>query len=380
MKVEIPISKSFYARIAMIYAIAGIDIPYSDDNDDIIAIREALTTEGKEVWVGSSGTATRFAIAYYATMDREVVIDGSEQMRKRPISSIVEAVRAMGAEVEGDSLPLKIKGCSNFKNDVEVDASQSSQTISALMLIGMRRGIRIRTRGARNSWSYVELTAEVMKRCGIEVEIDEREVRVGKIEDSALSDVTIEKDWSSAVFWYGWCATRGDKVEIVGLKRRSFQPDETAVEIFGRLGVVSKETTDGITLTYDSRSITDERFEVDCRRTPDLAMVLIPTLCKLGKRFIVTGLETLDRKESRRGEALCCELRKAGYNTVWNGRSMCWDGARIDKHGNPEVYGDHRMVMGLMILGMEGIDLEPLSKSYSSLVYLVIESTLKSTP
>ena len=186
MRVEIPTSKSCYARIAMISAIAGIAIPYSDENDDIIAIRTALTVKNGRVWVGSSGTAARFAIAYYSSMDCEVVIDGSKQLQKRPMSSIIDAVRRLGAEVQGESLPLRIKGCFWTKGEVEVDASQSSQTISALMLAGMRSGLNIKTIGERNSWSYVELTADVMRKFGVDVEINDGEVSVGGINNITL--------------------------------------------------------------------------------------------------------------------------------------------------------------------------------------------------
>lgn len=367
MKVDIPISKSCYARIAMISAIAGIDIPYSDENDDIIAIREALTTTDDSIWVHSSGTAARFAIAYYASKECDVVIDGSDQMRKRPISSIIEAAKAMGAEIEGNSLPIRIKGRIWTNREIEVDASQSSQTISALMIAGMRRGLKITTKGERNSWSYVELTAAIMKRFGVEIEISDKFVKVGEMGEICNQKADVDKDWSSAAFWYGWCLTRKEEIEIAGLKRGSCQPDEAAVEIFGKLGVVSEETSDGIKLRLNSTTMAADIFEADCRRTPDLAMVLIPALCKTHTKFNVTGLETLERKESRRGSALCTELRKAGYDVAWNGESMSWNGNMITIKGKPDVYGDHRMVMALMILGIEDINYEPLGKSYPEL-------------
>lgn len=387
MKVNIPTSKSHYARIAMICAIAGIDIPYCDENDDIVTIREALSFEKKpiewdknHIWVGDSGTATRFSIAYYATQECQVIIDGSEQMQKRPISSIIEAVKSLGAEVIGESLPITIKGCRELKKSVEVDSSQSSQTISALMLIGMKHGLKITTRGKRNSWSYVELTAEVMRQFGIKVEIEEKnnyaEITIHPIKDIRhikTGNIEIKKDWSSAVFWYGWCATKREGVEIEGLKKGSGQPDEAAVEIFKRIGVVTKEIPGGIGLRYNETN-DNTIFELDCRKTPDLAMVLIPTLCKMGRRFKVTGLDTLDGKESRRGYCLCRELNKAGYAVEWSGTSLNWYGEHRIINGKTEVYNDHRMVMAMMILEAEGIDYEPLKKSYPELIQLRSEN------
>jgi len=366
MRVELPISKSCYARIAMICAIAGIDIPYSDENDDIIAIREALSASDGKVYVRSSGTATRFSIAYYASQECEVLIDGNEQMRKRPISSILEAVETMGAKIEGNTLPIRLKGQIWKDKTIEVDASQSSQTISALMLAGMKQGITIRTRGERNSWSYVELTAAIMSRFGAKVVIDSEMVRVDKVSSFTNPETEIDKDWSSAVFWYGWCATREENIEIAGLKRNSYQPDEAAVDIFEKLGVRSEETKWGINLTYNRESAmsSNDMLHIDCRRTPDLAMVLIPTLCKLGKRFNIDGLETLDKKESKRGSALCNELKKAGYDVEWTGNSLSWNGKMIATSGRPDFYDDHRIVMAHAILGTTEIDFSPLEKSY----------------
>lgn len=367
--IELPLSKSVVARRAMMAAISGGEMPEAGGSEDGELIIEALTKSGESIDVGSSGTAARFAIAYYGSRAGGKIIDGSEQLRQRPVGAIVDAMRSLGAKIEylGEErrLPVRIMGCGKIGNEISVDANESSQTISALMIIGAERGIRIEMEGDMVSSTYIELTKRLMERAKVEVNIEGRRIEVRKGKYSLGGE--IDRDWSSAVFWYGMVAV-GQERELLlrGLKIGSGQPDEKVVEVFARLGVVSRETPEGILIERVS-VLSGEVLEEDCKGSPDMVPVLVATMCRLGKRFRITGLETLERKESCRGTVMVREMGKLGYRLDFDGESMWWNGDRCSAGGAADPADDHRIAMALIVAGA-GIDnIECINKSYKGI-------------
>ncbi|MDE5969232.1 MAG: 3-phosphoshikimate 1-carboxyvinyltransferase, partial [Muribaculaceae bacterium] len=156
---DLPLSKSMSNRALLISALTkdGIDdsIQFADC-DDTQAMKLGLlkAVEGGNVNVGAAGTAMRFLTAFFASRPGvEVVLDGSERMRKRPIGLLVDALKSIGAdityEMEDGFPPLKIKGRDLKGGVVKIPGSISSQYISALMMIGptMTDGLTIKLEG-----------------------------------------------------------------------------------------------------------------------------------------------------------------------------------------------------------------------------------------
>lgn len=353
----------------MMSALEKGEIRQYADNEDIETLVAAFGNEKRELNARKSATAARFLIAYAAGSCGKWKIDGEEQLRKRPVRAIVQAVRELGAEVKylraDGYLPVEVEGCEKWGERIEADAQESSQTISALMLMGSRNGLTIKTLGERKSWGYVELTAEIMRRCGVAVEIDSEEVRVEKGSFRIDERLWEERDWSAAVLWYGMVAVEREKeLMLRGLSAESSQPDRKAVEVFGKLGVVSEQREEGVMIRKsDVKAWGGEIFEMDCRMVPDMVMVLSATLCEMHIPFRLSGLEVLERKESSRGQVMMEELRKSGFGVEWNGEELIWRGEECEKTGGWNARGDHRVAMALMVLGVEA-DLKSIAKSY----------------
>lgn len=368
-EIELPRSKSVLSRLLMMSALKKGEIRQYADNEDIETLVAAFESEERELNAVKSATAARFLIAYAAGNCGRWKIDGEEQLRRRPVRAIVKAVRQLGAEVrylgENGHLPVDIEGCENWGEEVNADASESSQTISALMLMGSRKGLTIKTLGERKSWGYAELTAEIMRKCGVKVEIDKEQVKVGKGEFEIEEKFWEERDWSAAVLWYGMVAAgRENEVLLRGLSAESLQPDRKAVEVFGRLGVESEEREEGIVIRKsEDKAWRGGFFEMNCQNVPDMAMVLSATLCEMEIPFRLSGLEVLERKESSRGVVMMEELRKSGYFVEWNGEELSWSGEKCRKIGGWSDRDDHRVAMALMILGVD-LDLKSIAKSY----------------
>ena len=165
-------SKSESNRLLILQArYPNITIENLSDSDDSKVLIDGLKVSGGTVDVGHAGTAMRFLTAYFASLEEaEVVLTGSPRMQERPIGILVDTLRQLGAEIEylktAGYPPLKIKGKSLNKNKVKIDASVSSQFISALMLIAPKlpHGIQIELDGEVASQPYIEMTLGLLQK------------------------------------------------------------------------------------------------------------------------------------------------------------------------------------------------------------------------
>ncbi|MCM1483839.1 MAG: 3-phosphoshikimate 1-carboxyvinyltransferase [Muribaculaceae bacterium] len=380
-RAEMPLSKSESNRALMISALTpGSTLPARvAECDDTRAMTRAIATLGAaEINVGAAGTAMRFITALAAvTPGTDVVIDGSERMRQRPIKPLVDALRACGASVEYMGTegfpPLRVAGGEIQGGEVTVDASISSQFISALMMAApcMKRGLHIIFDGDPVSLPYINLTADMMTRAGARLELDRDGVT---IEPTGYrpTDWNIGGDWSAASYWYELESLTSGFITLDGLDAESAQPDRQVARIFSDLAVVTEwEGEDGGIDLMASPELSP-RMTIDLSGTPDLAQTVIVTCAMAGVPFHITGLDTLRIKETDRIQALHTELLKAGIVTdISMPGCMGWDGSRCPIPELPEfdTYNDHRMAMSLApvavyIPGIVIKDADVVSKSY----------------
>ncbi|MEE0922014.1 MAG: hypothetical protein U0L47_05920 [Paludibacteraceae bacterium] len=396
MQIELPISKSIANRWLMLQAIHGDELagsptalaswgalmPVSDSMpDDVQILHRALSliqanvfprrsqgvdcernvVENKVVdvvdlklYLGNCGTAMRFLTAYCAQLEGQTtILDGVERMHHRPIGQLVDALREIGADIEylGEEgfPPLRIKGCILDKHRiVTINNPQSTQFVSALLLIGAN----VQT----NSTSpYITLTRTLIEQyisCRSQGVDCERSV----VENNVVGVVdldNLERDWSSAAFWYEYVALHGGEITLPDLSRDSLQGDKVVADIFAHLGVQTEYTAEGIILSpianseasnspHGGRPIAAQaasRSKIliqDFGTCPDLYPAVALTCERLGIELHATGVESLPLKESDR-------LRAVAEH-------------RTDS--------DHRMAMALLIAGYDVDDTDCISKSY----------------
>ena len=154
--IRLPLSKSISNRVLLINALTGNrgSIAEVAQCDDTSAMMRALDSAENNIDIGAAGTAMRFLTAYFAMQPgREVTVDGTERMRRRPVKILVEALRDCGADIEyvGEEgfPPLKIKGRKLKGGEVSLPADVSSQYISALLMVApyMEHGLRLELTG-----------------------------------------------------------------------------------------------------------------------------------------------------------------------------------------------------------------------------------------
>ena len=369
-----PTSKSISNRALMLQALCRErrytieQLAVCDDTEHMLEGIETKKAGAALIDIGATGTAMRFLTAYLAITPGETTITGSERMQQRPIGTLVEALRMLGADItymnrEGFP-PLRIQGKPLQGGTLEIEAGISSQYISALLMIGpcMKEGLTLKLKGNIASRTYIELTLDLMRHYGATAEwADERTLRIepGRYEDKPLS---VEGDWSGASYWYELAAVAahyGYEVDIRlhGMREDSRQGDRVVAQLFEELGVKTEYAEKGVELLIDKAqcgidnsqfSILSFQFEKDFTHCPDIAQTMAVTYCLLGMPFTFTGIQSLRIKETDRVAALIHELRKLGFVLRAEGdERLIWDGTRCtpDEHPVIATYDDHRMAM-----------------------------------
>ena len=352
MNIELPISKSIANRLLILQAIHGDGLLTVSDTfpDDVQILHKALTdinrqspslTDIHHINLGNCGTAMRFLTAYCAQLEGQTtILDGIERMHHRPIGQLVDALRELGAQIEylGEVgyPPLRIIGCALDKHRiVKIDNPLSTQFVSALLLIGAN----VQT----NSTSpYITLTRDMIKNKEQGTKNKDKLLTTDQTQATNLGSLLlapysdIERDWSSAAFWYEYVALHGGEIELPGLFKDSLQGDKIVAEIFTQLGVQTHYTNEGIILSPLPLHHTPYTLHYNFKDCPDLYPAVALTCERLGVELQAIGTESLTIKESDRLRA-------------------------VREHRTDH---DHRMAMALLVAGYPTDDTDCIRKSY----------------
>ena len=336
--------------------------------------------------IKNSGTAMRFMTAFLTQKVGNWLLIGSESMQNRPIDTLVNALRTLGAEIEycGEVGFLPIKICTktplNPQNiELTIENSNSSQTISALMLIAPNfiNGLTINVKNCA-SFPYILLTKKIMEDCGAEVQINDNQIVIKNQKYSFNKNFEVESDWDAATFWYAFLATNEQqkKITLTNLFPNSYQPDSIVKDIFEKFGIKSVFSNHhcgfgtSLTLQKEENFTLPKNFDFDFENYPDLVPIMAVTCCALGIKFNFSGVRHLRIKESNRLDALQNELKKCGYLLTQTENSLQWLGEKCAPEKLPkiETYNDHRIAMSFAIL-LQNIDLQILNKNVVSKSY-----------
>ena len=359
--ISLPASKSIVNRLLIIEAITGKKIldPKDISCGDTRVLAEALSSQTTRKYIEQSGTAMRFLTAFLSIRKgEEFVLEGDERMSARPVGALVDALRCLGADIEylqhEDYLPIKIRGGSLHGGTIEIDGSQSSQYVSALMLIAptLEGGLRIIIRNP-SSLPYILLTADVMRQMGVCVEMTGSTLSIPQSE-YCPKQISVEADFSAAVFWYAlFIVSPRQTMELRNLTTESRQPDSRIVTIAHDFGVTTHCSDSSLILGKESVRHIPKRVEYDLRHTPDIMPVLTVMCCMLGVEFVLSGLANLRIKESNRIGAMVKELAKCGYMLQATDDTVRWLPhlqTEITKPVTIDTHSDHRIAMAFALL------------------------------
>lgn len=320
-----------------------------------IGPRLSMSADEVEIFVGNAGTAMRFLTGFFAFTPGRFILTGESRMLERPIGDLVEALLAIGGEVEYVDRegfpPLRIRGKKARGGFMaRIAGGISSQFVSALMLAGagLPDGMVVSV-GELSSRPYVEMTASIIESFGSRV--DEIEPRVYHVQGSKLAcaEYVVEGDWSSASYWLAAAAILQGDVTLSGLVRKSAQGDRRFVEILEAMGCQASWTADELRLTGPER-LSGGTF--DCNETPDIVPTLAAIAPFASSPVEITKVAHLRVKESDRIDSVATELMKLGAKVTTTSDSM-----RVEpEYGNGDVsidpHDDHRLAMAFAIAGL----------------------------
>jgi 3-phosphoshikimate 1-carboxyvinyltransferase len=355
VEIELPASKSISNRLLILNALSYSPHPIKNlsDSDDTEAMLGVFNSNSRAFDIGAAGTTMRFLTAYLAKIVGEWTITGSSRMKQRPIHVLVDALNKLGGKVEYMEKegypPLRIFGSSLTGGELELPGNVSSQYISALLMVGpyMEKGLTLNLTGEITSRPYIHLTLKLMEMYGVKCHWVGNKITVPVAVYQPVA-AKVEADWSAASYWFEAVALAGKGASVVlkGLDRYSWQGDAAVAELFVKLGVKSKSSQKGLTLTNTGEVAA--HFSHDFSKEPDLAQTFAVACAFLGVPFKLTGLHTLKIKETDRIQALVTELGKFGFGLETNDTdNLIWKGEKTAPQTDIVVktYKDHRMAM-----------------------------------
>jgi 3-phosphoshikimate 1-carboxyvinyltransferase len=304
---------------------------------------------------GLAGTVMRFLPPVAALCSGPVLFDGDEQARVRPMGPVLGALRALGADIVDDgrgTLPFTVRGTGSMPGgSVVLDASASSQFISALLLSGARyqRGVTVHHEGKPvPSEPHIEMTVETLRDAGAIV--DDSEPDTWRVEPSEINglDVQVEPDLSNAAPFLAAALVSGGRVTVPGWPQHTTQAGDAIRDILDAMGADVSLTRDGLTVSGSGEV---SGIDVDLHDASELTPVVAAIAALADSPSVIRGVAHIRGHETDRLAALGRELGALGA-----GVRETDDGLRIDPRplsaGLFHTYADHRMVMAGAVLGL----------------------------
>lgn len=308
-----------------------------------------------ELFAGSAGTVARFLPGLLAAAPAGAWrVDGSGQLRSRPLAPLVEGLQALGGQVAaapGGGLPLQIRGGGLRGGRVRIPGSTSSQFLSGLLLAAplAREPVTLELEDQLVQPAYVAITIELMRRFGARVEqaSDLRWLRVEPGPYRAVDQI-LEADASTAGYFLALAAVTGGRVRVKNVGTASLQPDARLVDVLEQMGarVLRGETFLEAQGTGGLRG----GFTVDMKPMSDQALTVGVLGALADGPVTVTGVGHIRRHESDRIAVLAANLGRLG--------------ARVEEHadgftvypgtlqpGTVDPHDDHRVAMAFALLG-----------------------------
>lgn len=349
----------------------GVEVTEEGAKIFIQGVNGSPKTPEKEIYVGNAGTTLRFLCSFAALCPDKAVIDGSNRMRQRPVQDLMDGLSGLGVNIKSLNSngcpPVEIRGGGISGGDTIMNGDKSSQYFTSVLLSSpyAKKDVTIKIKGKLTSKPYIDLTIDLMKAFGVNVENDSYSTLFVKSGMGYKArNYEIEPDVSSAAYFFAAAAITGGRVRVENLKPATLQGDIKFIDILKKMGCTIIEGENYIEIKGGKLT----GVEVNMNEMPDAVQTLAVTALFAQGETRITGVSNLRIKETDRIKALAKELSKLGgqVRELDDGLVIIPDKLRANEI---ETYDDHRMAMSFALAGLKipGIRIknpECVSKSF----------------
>jgi 3-phosphoshikimate 1-carboxyvinyltransferase len=393
--VRLPGSKSISNRILLLAALAEgetkiVDLLASDDTAVMLAALRSLGVEWQEeppsavhgdartihrvqgvagafpnrtadLFMGNAGTAIRPLTAALAVIGGDFKIHGVPRMHERPIGDLVDALNAVGANIEYTGNkgfpPLHIHAGNFTTNKLSVRGNVSSQFLTALLMVSplmaKEKAVTISVEGELISKPYIEITLNLMRRFGVTVEQDEWSsftIPAGQVYQSP-GNIHVEGDASSASYFMAAGAIAGGPVRVEGVGRDSIQGDVRFAHALEKMGAQITMGDNWIESRCDGPL---KAIDMDFNHIPDAAMTIAVAALYADGPSTLRNIASWRVKETDRLSAMATELRKLGAEVEEGPDWLKVTPPPSMQAAEIDTYDDHRMAMCFSLASLDG--------------------------
>ena len=312
---------------------------------------------------GLAGTVMRFVPPVAALAKGEISFDGDLAARSRPMQTTVYSLRALGVEVSGSGLPFTIHGTGEVVGgEVSIDASESSQFVSGLLLAAARfkSGLTLNHTGKTlPSMPHIDMTIDTLAKRGVTVsKLSERSWRIEPGEISGRT-VEIEPDLSNAGPFMAAALVAGGTVTIENWPTSTTQVGNDFVSLLTLMGGEVSRTGTGMSVTGTGEI---NGIEIDLSSAGELTPVIAALAALANSKSVISGVAHLRGHETNRLKALVDEINSIGGRAIETQDGLVIEPAEL-RGGLWKTYGDHRMATAGAIIGLRvpGIEIEDIT-------------------
>jgi 3-phosphoshikimate 1-carboxyvinyltransferase len=354
----------------MVDALRALGVPITVDGEHVTVAAHDGLRGGGAVDCGLAGTVMRFVPPAAALADGPVRFDGDPRARERPMGTVLDALRALGARIDGERLPVTLHATGGLPGgEVVIDASASSQFVSGLLLSGARyeKGVTVVHDGKPvPSLPHIDMSVDMLRTAGVEV--DDADANTWRVAPGSIAprDWTVEPDLSNAAVFLAAAAVTGGDVTVAGWPERSTQPGVAILPVLEQFGATVRPTACGMAVRGPD---TLHGVDVDLHDVGELTPTIAAVAALATTPSRLRGVAHLRGHETDRLAALAAELAALGGDVEETDDGLLIRPAPLRAGDRPwRAYADHRMatagaLVGLVVPGVRIDDVASTDKT-----------------
>ena len=352
----------------------GVAITWEEETVTVTPPEHRWAQPDQPLFLGNSGTSMRFLLSLAAAGEGRFVLDGTERLRERPVGPVLEALASLGATCsylkQPGYPPVEILSAGLSGGELQVDARQSSQFVSSLLIAApcALREVRIGWLEPIASMPYVNLTLAMMERAGIRFRwAAANQIAIPAPQNYLPMSCAVEGDCSSASYFWAAAALTGGEIYTYPLSPQSWQGDLHLLEVLRAMGCRVSWEKEGVKVRGPDHL---QPVELDMNAMPDMVPTMAVVAAFAPGRSQIRNVAHLRVKESDRLHAIATELGKFAVPIEEHPDGLVIHGGKVlPPQGAIDVYDDHRIAMAFALMGLriEGVEIhgaEAVAKSF----------------